>query len=68
MFEIQLRRNKMSKGKNIALENRGLFFEGQTYKERWNPLSNLNREIGNNISACDMQFVVPAFSRMAVYT
>lgn len=36
MFEIQLpvRRNKMSKGKNIALENRGLFFEGQTYKER----------------------------------
>lgn len=34
MFEIQLRRNKMSKGKNIALENHGLFFEGQTYKER----------------------------------
>lgn len=30
MFEIQLRRNKMSKGKNIALE----IFEGQTYKER----------------------------------
>lgn len=34
MFEIQLRRNKMSKGKNVALENRVLFFEGQTYKER----------------------------------
>lgn len=33
MFEIQLRRNKMSKGKNIALENRGQT-EGQTYKER----------------------------------
>lgn len=31
MFEIHnLRRNKMSKGKNIALENRDLFFEGQT--------------------------------------
>lgn len=30
MFEIHFRRNKMSKGKNIALENHGLFFEGQT--------------------------------------
>lgn len=30
MFEINLRRNKMSKGKNNALENRDLFFEGQT--------------------------------------
>lgn len=34
MFEIHFRRNKINKGKNIALENRGLFFEGQTYKER----------------------------------
>lgn len=34
MFEIHFHRNKMSKGKNVALENRGLFFEGQTYKER----------------------------------
>lgn len=29
MFEIyNLRRNKMSKGKNIVLENRDFFFEG----------------------------------------
>lgn len=58
MFEIQLRRNKMSKGKNIALENRGLFLRDKLIRKDKIPCPILieKQEITLQHATCNLLF------------